>query len=407
MTTKGYQLQFTPLTPLHKLPTNLTTGQHPVHRWYNFIAGFSPEFVAKCIDAQRQEGLFDDVVLLDPFAGCGTSLVEANLHNVASIGYEPHPFFADIARAKLEFPTDTHVSDVIERVALGAVEQPRAPEHIWGSDALAFLAKMIPEKELPVFASAAELEQDVPTSLRLVYRMLISQVLELSCVSQTDGIYKAPTTRKSARPYEVALQQVMTAFRSDIQLVGGTWTNRARLVTHTAENMSELDQNSCTMCVTSPPYLNNFDFAEMTRMELYFWRYASNWREITEKVPRNLVVNTTTAPTDLKRAQDSFRGLLPNIILPQLNELVSDLVERRKGRAGKKDYYQLVLPYFAQVTKVLHETFRVLREGGRLYLVVADSALYGVHVETQVILGKLINCVGFRNVVIRSLRVLR
>ena len=33
--------------PFH--PTNLTTHRHPVDRWFNFIAGFSPEFVSSCI----------------------------------------------------------------------------------------------------------------------------------------------------------------------------------------------------------------------------------------------------------------------------------------------------------------------------------------------------------------------
>jgi hypothetical protein len=37
----------TGLLPDHKLPTNLTTRNFEVHRWFNFIAGFSPEFVAR------------------------------------------------------------------------------------------------------------------------------------------------------------------------------------------------------------------------------------------------------------------------------------------------------------------------------------------------------------------------
>ena len=32
-------------------------------------------------------------------------------------------------------------------------------------------------------------------------------------------------------------------------------------------------------CVSSPPYLNNFDYADATRLELYFWaRYARGLR---------------------------------------------------------------------------------------------------------------------------------
>ena len=168
--------------------------------------------------------------------------------------------------------------------------------------------------------------------------------------------------------------------------------------------MPELEANSCTICVTSPPYLNNFDFAEMTRMELYYWRYARNWQEITEKVRRHLIVNTTTAPTDLKRSHEQFKALLPTDLVSELSALYIQLSERRKGRAGKKDYHLLLFPYFGQMTRVLQETYRVLKTGGRLYLVVADSALYGVHIRTEAILARVLEAIGFERVIAHSLR---
>jgi len=35
--------------------------------------------------------------------------------------------------------------------------------------------------------------------------------------------------------------------------------------------MQAVAADSGSLIVTSPPYLNNFDFAEMARMYLYFW----------------------------------------------------------------------------------------------------------------------------------------
>src|SRR5438045_9498011 len=85
-----------------RLPTNTTTHQHPVHRWFNFIAGFSPEFVHKCCEAvTSQEHL---LIFLDPFAGCATGPLVACQRGMRAIGYEPHPFFFRIATAKLAGP---------------------------------------------------------------------------------------------------------------------------------------------------------------------------------------------------------------------------------------------------------------------------------------------------------------
>jgi tRNA G10 N-methylase Trm11 len=75
---------------IERLPTNTTTKYHPFHRWFNFIAGFSPEYVDLMCNYTHDEG---KKVLLDPFSGCGTSLVQAYNNGFNVIGYEPHPFF--------------------------------------------------------------------------------------------------------------------------------------------------------------------------------------------------------------------------------------------------------------------------------------------------------------------------
>jgi len=68
--------------------------------WFNFIAGFSPEFVDQCI---KSANLSSSDTVIDPFAGLSTTLVQASFNNLRSIGFETHPFFYDISLAKL-FP---------------------------------------------------------------------------------------------------------------------------------------------------------------------------------------------------------------------------------------------------------------------------------------------------------------
>ena len=72
-----------------RLPTNTTTANHPIHRWFSFIAGFSPEFVENvCRDSLSGRR---PALLLDPFAGCGTAPLEAVTQGIDAVGYEAHP----------------------------------------------------------------------------------------------------------------------------------------------------------------------------------------------------------------------------------------------------------------------------------------------------------------------------
>lgn len=384
-----------------KFPTNLTSDHYPIHRWSNFIAGFSPEFVISCIkDAELKK----TQVLIDPFAGLSTALVQANFEGIPSVGFEPHPFFFDISQAKIAPPQDCTVVDRIEDEMISVTPYVGELEDIWSRSAARFLRKLIPEQELRLLAQALLREELINPSVRPLYRLIVSRTLELTSKSQTDGIYKAPTTGKKSIAYHKAARTVCSEVRRDIEMVGSLFLRQATLFPISSENMSVLENYSCSICVTSPPYLNNFDFAEMTRMELYFWRYATSWREITEKVRRKLVVNTTTAPADMKKNQNKFKATLSERMQSVLDPLVNTLEEERRHHAGKKDYYLLVYPYFSQMQLVFKELARVLEVGSLFHLVVGDSALYGVHIETQNLLAGLMGETGFEVLRIERLR---
>jgi DNA modification methylase len=393
---------FKDIPPKEKLSTNLTTHRYPLHRWFNFIAGFSPEFVSWCIEAAD---LQKNEVLIDPFAGLSTALAQANFDGVASVGFEAHPFFYDISLAKIFPPTQRQQVDAIQALALSGVEPYRGElTEIWTGDAAIFLGKLIPEPDLRLLASALLLENQLELPERPLYRLVLSKVLEYTAHAQTDGIYKAPTTQKVSTPYHLALQRACDEIREDMAALDGDYEQRAILYPMSSEAMTPLADESCSLCVTSPPYLNNFDFAEMTRMELYFWRYAGSWAEITERVRRRLIVNTTTAPTALKRDQARFSNMLSENFCKNLRPLIEALREQQKVRAGKKDYHSLVYPYFAQMQSVIQELQRVLRPNSSLHMIVGDAALYGVYIQADMLLGQLLQENGFEILKIEKLR---
>lgn len=133
-----------------KLPTNLTTRHHAIHRWFNFIAGFSPEFVEECV---QRAGLKPGATLLDPFAGLATSLVTANAIGLHAVGYETHPFFVDVAQAKLHTRALYQIDEVHELLSRASPTGIRL-EGEWSDTALIYLTKLIDPTELAFLADA-------------------------------------------------------------------------------------------------------------------------------------------------------------------------------------------------------------------------------------------------------------
>ena len=74
----------------------------PVHRWVPWIAGFSAQFVDDCLSKYLPVNGKTDRWVLDPFAGVGTTLVQAYAHGFNVVGFEINPYAALASKAKLE-----------------------------------------------------------------------------------------------------------------------------------------------------------------------------------------------------------------------------------------------------------------------------------------------------------------
>ncbi len=398
----GFQQKLTqlyPTIPSHVLPTNSTTDRYPVHRWFNFIAGFSPEFVSQCI---LEANLKKDSVIIDPFAGCGTTLVEANIHGIQSLGFEAHLFLANICKSKLLIETDIETINAVKDDLLTINCNGDLSEYSKASKR--FLKKLIPEDSLATLVAARRKVESYTDKKYVMAYMILSKVLDLCSHSKTDGIYKAPTTKKKAQNYDEALESVCDTISEDLLFSHfNKIENRAKIIFQSSEDMS-IGKQSCDLLVTSPPYLNNFDYAEMTRMYLYFWLHARNWREITEKVRNKLIVNTTTALKGHKNKIHTYRAHIPECVHEELDYYFDALSEKRKSKPGKKRYNYIVYPYFCQMTNVLKNSHRILKDSAPTHIIVSDAALYGIHIRTQKILASIMEATGFQDIEVIKLR---
>src|SRR5438128_2627616 len=73
-----------------------------VHRWVPWIAGYSAPFVDDVITAYLPQQT--TALVLDPFCGVGTTLLQTVLHGYNAIGFEINPYASLAARAKLSAP---------------------------------------------------------------------------------------------------------------------------------------------------------------------------------------------------------------------------------------------------------------------------------------------------------------
>jgi DNA modification methylase len=367
----------------------------PVHRWFRFSAGFSAEWVKVVI---KETNLDDSAVLLDPFAGSGTTLLAGETLGVRSLGIEAHPFVLRVAKAKLRW--NANVYD-LRKLAHRILSDAKNNQGDIQTEYPPLIHKCYPDgilSELDALKLAWEQYADDSAVSELIWLALTSILRISSPVGTSHMELIQPKKRKqnNLRPFEAFPLQVNLMYRDMAHRQGLTEKPNATIYRGDARTCEPISTNSVDLVVTSPPYANNFDYADATRLEMSFWNEVQGWKDLQGKVRRHLIRSCTQHVSAEKAVLSELLGdpdLSP--ILDELKPICDALERERLRHGGRKKYYLMIAAYFADLTKVWKALRRVCKPGSLLCFVIGDSAPYGIYVPVDRWLGELAVAAGF------------
>ena len=388
----------------------------PIHRWFTYPAGFSHKAVEHSIG---RYGIIQGQTIYDPFMGSGTTNLVAKTLGINSIGTEAHPFVYQIAKAKLnwdiELKSIKEFTELVQKklsIKSGALQtiklQDEFPE---------LILKCYEEKTLYDLWALRELiaENLGDEGIRGFFFVVVTAMLRNVSIAATGWPYIAPNKVKSSSiNKDVLVEFVLLAnqMAKDIQAIK-LWSNnkykksKHNLINGDSRNTEGFIANrSVDHVFTSPPYLNNFDYADRTRLELYFWGHAKSWGDISQQIRTVLMTSATTqiSRTDVRyEIMDEFTKECPKVT-DFIRESVEKLAILRKTKGGKKSYDLMVAGYFNDMYKIIKDVYRVMKPNTKALFVLGDSAPYGIHIPTDKIIGDIGIGIGFNSYEIEVLR---
>ena len=386
-------------------PAFMANRGAPVHRWVPWIAGFSRHFVQDAL-ARHLPGVGPGVVL-DPFAGVGTTLIEADLAGHETVGFEINPYAAFAAREKLAAHRleparlRTGVADFLffmEECESSGREPTAAPPAAFRTRA-PFYSPAVARKVLLALDFIATQEAPVAALFRLAFA---ATMVGYSNYSYEPSLgRKASVGRPSVEDDDVAgaIAGKLRQMADDAAWYRATRTNPERedgrvVEKSFFEGYAALEAGGVDLLVTSPPYLNNYHYNRNTRPHLYWLGFCA-------------------APGDLKRleklnfgtywqnARDEERIDLDPSIANIANGAIHaalDRVRRQnpgKGVYGGNGWANYAARYFNDCARFLDGAAWCLRPGATALVVIGNSILQGVPIPTDRFLAAMAASRGF------------
>lgn len=373
----------------------------PLHRWVPWIAGFSSSFV---VEVLARAGGRDpaEVTVLDPFAGVGTTLVEALKRGHNTVGFEINPYAVLVSRVKVHCPTYdlerlTRTVQKFRRFT-GAREAsaPRSAPPAQFRSRVPFFSPKVERKVLHVLDFIAK--QDKPW-LRDVLRVALGAVM----------------VGFSNYSYEPSLGRRATAGKKDILdadvagIVAAKLDEMAHDMAQLQRHLSSLGRapsvevhgqsflvdsgrvpsGSVDFLITSPPYLNNYHYIRNTRPHLFWLGLVETRAELKdmEQASFGKFWQTVRAGPQVELAVEC----------DGLPELLDELRQRNpeKGVYGGSGWANYAATYFNDCLVFCRAAHELMKPGGVAIVVLGNNILQGLEFKTDEYFARIAAACGF------------
>ena len=252
------------------------------HDWYRFVLSFPPHLVREYID---RLDVNDHEVMLDPFCGTGTTLVECKKLGIPSVGVEALPSSAFVANTKVDWSVDPKaLMDRAETVSQRAIkmlhDEGIADEPTNDTVNPAELRRLPPEAAKLIFKNAIS---PLPLHKTLV---LVDELKRHQSDSYTDHEMLALASAivgdisnlkfgpevgvgkiKKDAPVVAAWLRRLTKIADDLSDLADYDTISEVHCGDAREIDQILEPNSVDAVITSPPYPNEKDYTRTVRIE--------------------------------------------------------------------------------------------------------------------------------------------
>ena len=386
------------------------------YKWYKYKEAFSADLVEYLFRKYR-------VVkgkILDPFAGAGTALFVCSSLGYHSEGIELLPVGQKIIQANV-LARGANKQSIISGLENWLLQKPWNTEGaIKDFEVLRITDGAYPEKTHHKIGRYLNELESKPSETKEILLFALLCVLESISYTRKDGQYLRWDYRSGRRngknsfdkgnilPFDVAIVEKLNEIKDDMNLgesEGDLFSfmqedvqaGDANLLKGSClEVLPTLEDRTYSGIITSPPYCNRYDYTRTYALEHALLGVNEiGLVDLRQAMLSCTVENRAKVLIDLNPEWQMAIGICDGLSLLQgiLNYLD---YKKNKKELNNTGIARMVRGYFYEMACVIQECYRVLNNGGTMFMVNDNVRYAGAAISVDTILSKIAEDIGFQ-----------
>lgn len=361
----------------------------PIQRWYRYKEGYSVQLMQQLFDEYKVK---KNDLILDPFCGSGSTLVQAKTNGFIGIGFEINPFSAFLAKVKLQNYTEKDLKDFeketerlfkINNASRPKIEKPKLStiDKLFKKEVLDYLLAL----KLAIQKIKNKRVQDL---YFLAWLSILEEVSNYRKAGNGLKIRKGKNLPNRNLSYAKSLfENRVREIVSDLPFAVGIskTIKEPSIHEHTSLEMDRfVKPNSIKGVIFSPPYANCFDYTEIYKIELWLGNFVKDYPDLKGLRQRGVRSHLN----GYKKVSSEAGNLLSEI------SLLTTALEGVK--LWDKRIPAMISGYFSDMFSALDKIYSSLKPSGFCSIIVSNSAYGGIVVPTDLLLTRYAERIGFK-----------
>ncbi len=356
---------------------NVRSTDQWTHGYHRYPAKFLPNVVKKLIENY----VSSDFVIADLFAGCGTTLVEAKIHGIRSVGTDINPIATLITRVKTTPIEPQQLQDAYNNI-LSSFDKFREENYIsiQVHERLDYWFRS--EEKYRIAHLYQQVNNIKDTILREFFLVAISHILKnCSWWLQSSTKPQRDLEKNIPNPFDSFKQHCAHMMKGNLQFYNQLsekgFMNVDCIINQADARHTAIADDSVDIIITSPPYVTSYEYADIHQLTGYWMDYFSDINSF-----RKLFIGT------------SYSGKSETI---KLNNILGDSIVDALSKKDKRIAND-VSNYFNDMHAVSQEMYRIVKSNGYACIVIGNTTLRDINIKSAEVFYDLLMTIGFKKV---------